>query len=87
MEWQKVKGFQHLEQLIANCPNTEEEIEKMKHVNYRSAVVSLIHAANNKHYDISEVVGVASRFFENPGLEHWKAVKRIFRYLKCRERS
>ena len=64
------------------CPKTDEELEEMKHINYRSAVGSLIHAANNTRFDISEAVGVVARYFENPGLEHWKAVKRIFRYLK-----
>ena len=34
----------------SQCPNTEEEIEEMKHVNYRSAVGSLIHAANNTRF-------------------------------------
>jgi hypothetical protein len=27
-------------------------------------------------------VGVLARFNQNPGIEHWKAVKHLFRYLK-----
>ena len=32
--------------------------------------------------DISYAVSYLSRFSANPGVPHWKAVKRIFRYLK-----
>ncbi|XP_042973079.1 secreted RxLR effector protein 161-like [Carya illinoinensis] len=32
--------------------------------------------------DICYTVGLVSRFQSNPGLAHWKAVKRIMRYLK-----
>ena len=32
--------------------------------------------------DISHVVGVVSRYMENPGKEHWEAVKWLFRYLR-----
>ena len=32
--------------------------------------------------DIFHVVGMASRYQSNLGQEHWKAVKRILRYLK-----
>jgi len=32
--------------------------------------------------DIAHVVGVVSRFLSNPGIEHWKVVKWILRYLR-----
>lgn len=32
--------------------------------------------------DISYAVSSVAQFMSNPGLIHWKAVKRIFRYLK-----
>ena len=32
--------------------------------------------------DISHAVGVVSRFMENPGKEHWAAVKWVLRYLR-----
>ena len=32
--------------------------------------------------DIAHAVGVVSRFLENPGKEHWEAVKWILRYLR-----
>jgi hypothetical protein len=32
--------------------------------------------------DISHVVGVVSRYMENPGKEHWAIVKWVLRYLR-----
>ena len=32
--------------------------------------------------DIAQVVGVLSRFMDNPRRVHWDAVKRVFRYLR-----
>ena len=32
--------------------------------------------------NICRAVGMASRYQSNPGQEHWKAIKRILRYLK-----
>jgi hypothetical protein len=32
--------------------------------------------------DISFAVGMVSRYQANPGQSHWKAVKKILRYLK-----
>ena len=32
--------------------------------------------------DISHAVGVFSRYMENPGKEHWSAVKWVLRYLR-----
>jgi len=66
----------------ADSPSTEEEIVAMSHVPYKSAVGSLLHAANGTRPDISWAVGDASRFNATPGKAHWMAVKRILRYLK-----
>ena len=32
--------------------------------------------------DIAHAVGIVSIFLENPGKEHWEAVKRIFKYMR-----
>ena len=32
--------------------------------------------------DISHVVGVVSKYMENPGKEHWNAVKWVLKYLR-----
>ena len=64
------------------CPKTKDEKEKMARVPYANAVGSLMYAMMCTRPDICYAVGLVSRFHSNPGLAHWKAVKRILRYLK-----
>lgn len=66
-------------------PKTPEERTKMKGIPYSSVVGSLMYAMICTRPDICHAVGLVSRFQSNPGLEHWKAVKRILRYLKGTE--
>ena len=54
----------------------------MQHVPYASAVGSLMYAMVCTRPDIAHVVSVVSRFLSNPGIEHWKVVKWILRYLR-----
>ncbi|POM58553.1 mitochondrial protein [Phytophthora palmivora] len=42
----------------------------------------LMHLMTSTRLDIAFAVGYVSRFVENPQVEHWIAVKRIFRYLQ-----
>ncbi|XP_070023085.1 secreted RxLR effector protein 161-like [Nicotiana sylvestris] len=64
------------------CPKTENEKEDMFRVPYSSAVGSLMYAMRSTRPDICYTVGLVSRYQSNLGRYHWKAVKRIFRYLK-----
>ena len=32
--------------------------------------------------DIAFIVGMLGRYLSNPGMDHWKATKRVMRYLK-----
>ena len=57
------------------CPTTKEKKEGMAKVPYSSAVGSLMYAMVCTRPDIAHAVGVVSRFLENPGKEHWEAVK------------
>ena len=63
-------------------PKTKEEIEKISHIPYSSAVGSLIYAMVCTRPDLSYVVSVISRFMHNPGKNHWNGVKWILRYVK-----
>ena len=53
----------------------------MAKVPYASAIGSLMYAMVSTRPDIAQAVGVVSRFMNNPGKEHWEAVKWILRYL------
>ena len=54
----------------------------MEKIPYLGAVGTLQYLATTTHPDISYTVGVLTCFNSNPGLEHWKAVKHLLRYLK-----
>ncbi|KAE8695795.1 hypothetical protein F3Y22_tig00110684pilonHSYRG00024 [Hibiscus syriacus] len=54
----------------------------MAKVPYANAVGSLMYAMVCTHPDISQAVGVVSRYMHDPGEGHWQAVKWILRYLQ-----
>jgi hypothetical protein len=64
------------------CPKTPDEKTQMKKIPYSSVVGSLMYALMCTRSDISFVVRMVSKYYSNPGKSHWKAVKRILRYLK-----
>jgi Reverse transcriptase (RNA-dependent DNA polymerase)/Integrase core domain/GAG-pre-integrase domain len=66
----------------AQSPSTTEEFAAMRNVPYHEAVGSLMYATLGTRPDICFAVQTVSRFNSKPGLAHWEAVKRIFRYLK-----
>jgi len=64
------------------APTTEQEMEAMSKVPYRSLLGALQHLANFTRPDIALAVGICARFANCYGPAHWKALKRILRYLK-----
>ena len=64
------------------APKTLEEIEAMGKIPYRSAVGSLIYLVTGTRPDIAVATSTVAKYCENPGPLHWKAVKRILRYLQ-----
>ena len=66
-----------------DCPDPGDQnaLAEMNEVPYQAAVGSLLYAAMFTWPDIAFLVQCISQFNSNPGLIHWAAVKRIFRYL------
>jgi hypothetical protein len=54
----------------------------MSKVRYSSAVGRLMYAMVCTRPYIAHVVGVVSKYMNNPGKEHWMKVKWILRYLR-----
>jgi len=63
-------------------PQTPTEVESMCSIPYTQAVGALMYLAIATRPDIAYSVSVLARFSKNPGLQHWKAVKHLLRYLK-----
>ena len=59
------------------------DAEPFDQTTYREAIGSLIYLSTCTRPDISWVVNKLSQYNQNPTVEHWKAVKHIFRYLKA----
>ncbi|XP_051118541.1 secreted RxLR effector protein 161-like [Andrographis paniculata] len=54
----------------------------MRNIPYASAVGSLMYAQVCISPDIAYVVGALRRYQSNPGVDHWKAAKKVIRYLQ-----
>lgn len=54
----------------------------MLEIPYRQACGSLQHLQVSTRPDISKATSVCCQYFQNPGMQHWTAVKRVMRYLK-----
>lgn len=54
----------------------------MKSIPYASTVGSLMYAQVCAGPDIGYAVGMLGKYQSDPGLEHWKAAKRVLRYLQ-----
>jgi hypothetical protein len=64
------------------CPKTQEKIEYMSKVPYSLAVGSLMYVMVCTRPDIAHAVGVLRMYMNNPGKEHWEAIKCILGYLR-----
>ncbi|KAL5544851.1 hypothetical protein UlMin_008635 [Ulmus minor] len=58
-----------------------ESKEKEK-IPYASALGSLMYAQVCTCLDIAYIVGMLGRYLSNPGMDHWKVVKWVMRYLQ-----
>ncbi|KAG7564986.1 Integrase catalytic core [Arabidopsis suecica] len=64
------------------CPRNELERKEMERIPYASVVGSLNYVQTCTRPDISFAVGMLGRYQSNPGMDHWKAAKKVLRYLQ-----
>ncbi|KAL0553776.1 hypothetical protein IC582_007680 [Cucumis melo] len=67
---------------LMQCPKNELERNQMETIPYASIVGSLLYAQTCTRPDISFVVGMLGRYQSNPRMDHWKAAKKVLRYLQ-----
>ena len=67
---------------LMQCPKNELERKQMEQIPYASMVGSLMYAQTCTKPDISFVVGMLHRYQSTLGLDHWKAAKKVLRYLQ-----
>ncbi|XP_057954096.1 secreted RxLR effector protein 161-like [Malania oleifera] len=67
---------------LMQCPKNDIERRQMKDVPYAFVVGSLMYAQTCTRPDISFAVGMLGRYQSNPGMIHWKATKKVLRYLQ-----
>ena len=67
---------------LCQCPKNDLETKEMQKISYSSVVGSLMYAQVCTRPDIAYIVGMLGRYLSNPGLDHWKAAKRVMRYLQ-----
>ena len=66
-----------------DCPQEgSEEQLRMSKTNLRSLIGGLNYLALSSRPDICFAANALSSFVENPGEVHWKAAKRVLRYLR-----
>ena len=63
-------------------PRNQLEIDQMRTIPYASAVGSLMYAQVCMRHDLAFITGMLGRFQSNPGMDHWKAVKKVLLYLQ-----
>lgn len=64
------------------CPKNAIERSQVDAKQYASVVGSLMYAMTCIRPDIGYAVGMLGRFQQNPGIAHWKALKKVLRYLQ-----
>ncbi|KAL9250241.1 Retrovirus-related Pol polyprotein from transposon TNT 1-94-like protein [Drosera capensis] len=67
---------------LNQCPKNGFETKEMKKTPYASAVRSLMYAKVCTRPDLAYIVGILGRYLSNLEIDHWKAAKRVIRYLQ-----
>ena len=67
---------------LSQSPKNDFDKEAMQQFPYASAIGSLMYAQVCTRPDLAFIVGMLGRYMSNPGVDHWKAAKRVMRYLQ-----
>ena len=66
---------------LNKCSQIELERNQMEHILYAYVVGSLMYAQICTRPYISFVASLLGRYQSNPGMDHWRAAKKMLRYL------
>nr|GEV13632.1 zinc finger, CCHC-type [Tanacetum cinerariifolium] len=66
----------------SSCKLVENNGRAITQIEYASAIGCLMYATHCTRPDIAYVVCKLSRYTSNPSQDHWKAIRRVFGYLK-----
>ena len=64
---------------LIQCPKNDVERKQMEYIPYASVVGSLMYLQTCTRPDISFAVGMLGRYQSNPGIDYWKAAKKVMR--------
>jgi len=67
---------------LNQCQKNNFEREQMKNILYASVVGILMYAQVCTRPNIAFAVGTLRRYQSNPGIDHWRAAKKVMRYLQ-----
>ena len=66
---------------LNQCLKIDLEREQMKNIPYASAIGSIIYAQVCTRPNIAFALKMLGRYQSNPGMNHWRAAKKVLRYL------
>ena len=66
---------------LNQCPKNDFEKREIQNIPYASVVGSIMYAQVCVRPDIVDITGILGIYLNNPGIDHWKAVKRVLQYL------
>ena len=72
----------YLKLSASQSPTTAQDFAAMRDIPYRESIGSLMYASLGTRPDITYAVSRLSKFLDKPGMAHWDASRRVFRYLK-----
>ncbi|XP_062093925.1 secreted RxLR effector protein 161-like [Humulus lupulus] len=67
---------------LNQCPRNEIERKEMQKIPYSSVVGSRMYAQVCTRPYLAYIVGMLGRYLSDPDMDHWKAAKRVMRYLQ-----